>query len=112
MINSSNSSVLNNVVIDDDARQKITYALYAGKEVTVHAAPISVKGWTGSGYLVIDPETGAGAYMISGGAHGGFLGLDEAAWLEILSLGIDFIPGVGSVKSIIELITGKDSNNG
>jgi transglutaminase-like putative cysteine protease len=108
VINSSNSSVLNNVVIDDEARQKITYALYAGKEVTVHAAPISVKGWTGSGYLVIDPETGAGAYIISGGANGGFLGIDAATWLEILSLGIDFIPGVGSVKAIIELITGKD----
>ena len=108
VINSSNSSVLNSINIDPDARQDISNAIYAGKEVTVHAAPISINGWTGSGYLVIDPQTGAGGYLISGGANGGFLGIDAATWMGVLSLGIDFIPGVGSVKAIIELITGKD----
>jgi len=39
--------------------------------VTVHENPIDVNGWVGSGYLVIDPETGAGAYLISGGNNGG-----------------------------------------
>tara|TARA_R110001599_G_scaffold233082_1_gene432265 strand:+ start:13581 stop:14081 length:501 start_codon:yes stop_codon:yes gene_type:complete len=32
-----------------------------------------VNGWQGSGYSVLDPETGVGAYQISGGASGGFL---------------------------------------
>jgi len=41
--------------------------------VTVHQSPISVNGWQGSGYSVLDPEKGVGAYQISGGASGGFL---------------------------------------
>jgi len=48
----------------------IRNALAAGKDVTVHQAPITQSGWTGSGYIITDPATGAGAYMISGGANG------------------------------------------
>tara|TARA_R110001599_G_scaffold233082_1_gene432261 strand:+ start:11684 stop:12124 length:441 start_codon:yes stop_codon:yes gene_type:complete len=44
----------------------------------VHQSPISVNGWQGSGYSVLDPETGVGAYQISGGASGGALGLSDA----------------------------------
>ena len=40
--------------------------------MTVHQSPITVNGWQGSGYSVIDPEMGVGAYQISGGASGGF----------------------------------------
>jgi hypothetical protein len=39
----------------------------------VHQAPITHHGWTGEGYIILDPETGAGAYKISGGADGGWL---------------------------------------
>lgn len=59
--------------IDVDTKQEITNALAAGKEVTVHQAEISVNGWTGCGYIILDPDTGAGAYKISGGANGGAL---------------------------------------
>jgi hypothetical protein len=45
----------------------------SGKEVTIHEAPISAYGFTGSGYTVIDPQTGTGAYVIEGGARGGLL---------------------------------------
>jgi len=34
------------------------------------------------------------------------LGLDYATLLSMLSLGIDFIPGVGSVKALIEVSDG------
>lgn len=108
VLNSSNNALIYNVAIDNNARQQILDAINAGKEVTVHEAPISINGWTGSGYLIIDPQTGAGAYLISGGANGGYLGIEEATWLEMLSLGVDFIPGVGSVKAIVELLTGRD----
>ena len=30
-------------------------------------------GWTGAGYIIFNPDTGDGAYKISGGANGGFL---------------------------------------
>jgi len=34
---------------------------------------ITYNGWTGVGYIIIDPDTGAGAYMISGGMSGGWI---------------------------------------
>jgi hypothetical protein len=52
-------------------------------EVTVHQADITAHGWTGSGYIVLDPETGAGAYKISGGANGAFAKL--LYWAGILA---------------------------
>jgi hypothetical protein len=58
---------------DADTKAEIANALNAGMEVTVHQADITAHGWTGSGYIVLDPETGAGAYKISGGANGGLL---------------------------------------
>ncbi len=52
---------------------EIRSALNAGKEVTTHTDAVSVPGWSGAGYLIIDPETGVGAYKIRGGGNGGYL---------------------------------------
>jgi len=41
--------------------------------VTVSKTNITYNGWTGVGYIIIDPLTGAGAYMISGGMSGAHL---------------------------------------
>lgn len=43
-----------------------------GRTVTVHEKTINYKGWKGSGYIIIDPQTGSGAYLIDGGANGGY----------------------------------------
>ena len=43
----------------------------AGKTVTVSERPITLNGWTGTGYTILDPYSGAGAYMIGGGLDGG-----------------------------------------
>ncbi len=69
----NHATLLAQVTIDAYARAEIQNALAAGKEVTVHQAPITQSGWTGSGYIVTDPATGSGAYKISGGANGGAL---------------------------------------
>ncbi|MBL0038830.1 MAG: hypothetical protein IPP36_09895, partial [Nitrosomonadales bacterium] len=53
-------TLLTQITIDAGARQEIQNALAAGKEVTVHQAPITQSGWTGSGYIITDPDTGAG----------------------------------------------------
>ena len=66
-------ALLAQISIDPQAMAEIQNALAAGKEVTVHQSPITQSGWTGSGYIITDPETGAGAYKISGGANGAAL---------------------------------------
>src|SRR5690606_19042559 len=53
--------------IETDIRNSV----YAGKEVTAHEKPVSFFGKSSVGYTVIDPETGAGAYLIGGGENGG-----------------------------------------
>ena len=50
---------------------EIRNAVNAGKEVTVHEKSINKHGWKGFGYIVIDPETGAGAYLIEGSGNEG-----------------------------------------
>lgn len=74
-LTSQNASILSQIQIDDAIRMEIQNALNAGRTVTVHEKPIMVSGWSGSGYIIEDPMTGAGAYKISGGANGGGLTL-------------------------------------
>jgi hypothetical protein len=52
--------------------QDMKNAVAAGKIVTISKSTISYKGWTGAGYSIVDPNTGAGAYLIGGGADGGY----------------------------------------
>ncbi|MEN6668952.1 hypothetical protein AAJP47_01085 [Psychrobacter sp. B38] len=59
----------------------------AGKTVTVHDTQITLNGWSGTGYTILDPESGAGAYMIGGGLDGGFTA----------------IPGIQKILSVVGL---------
>jgi hypothetical protein len=59
--------------LSQSTKQGIQNALDAGNEVTTHERPITQSGWTGAGYTFIDPETGAGGYIIDGGSNGGIL---------------------------------------
>ncbi|WP_082567450.1 transglutaminase domain-containing protein [Pelomonas sp. Root1217] len=47
--------------------------LEAGWEVSIHQLPITQNGWTGAGFSAVDPQTGAGGYIIEGGGNGGWL---------------------------------------
>ena len=77
---------------------EIRSALAVGREIIVHTDPVTVPGWTGAGYVIFDPRTGAGAWKIGGGANGGFLDLLKAAtsllWRSL----------VDTALSILELI--------
>jgi hypothetical protein len=60
-----------------ETMDEIRAALDAGKTVTTHTDPVSVPGWQGAGYVILDPETGDGAWKISGGKNGGQSDLSE-----------------------------------
>ena len=86
-INQSNAATaLPKLPVGGTVGQEIASAVQAGKEVTVHEKPISAHGFTGYGYTITDPETGAGAYLIGGGMDGSislFLGLVVGRMLTI-----------------------------
>ena len=74
--------------------------------MTVHQSPITVNGWTGSGYSIIDPEYGVGVYHISGGMSGGWVSSDPIKildWIGIVSEGFVGIFGQAFSKAIVEL---------
>ena len=71
-----------------DTRQRVQQALDAGIEVTIHEAPITQSGWSGAGYTTIDPNTGAGGYLIDGGSNGGWYSLIATAANAVVGLAI------------------------
>jgi hypothetical protein len=78
-INQSNiNTVLPQLQVDGGTISDIQNAVNAGKIVTVSKTDITYNGWTGCGYIITDPNTGEGAYMISGGMNGAWV---FAAWL-------------------------------
>jgi hypothetical protein len=64
------ATVLPQLELYPPLEREIMYSAAAGMEVTVSKTDISYNGWTGCGYIVINPVTGSGAYMISGGMAG------------------------------------------
>lgn len=94
-LTSQNASAVQQIQIDETTRTEIQNALNARRTVTVHEKPISVSGWTGSGYVIEDPATEAGAYKISGGANGGGIFgqfMDKVApWLALYGLGLGLL---------------------
>ena len=71
-INKQNAqTALAKLPIGGEVGSEIRNAVNAGKEVTVHEKSINKHGWKGFGYIVIDPETGAGAYIIEGNRNEG-----------------------------------------
>ena len=58
----------------------IESAAKAGYTVTTHQNRISLNGYTGEGYIILD-SSGNGAWMINGGMYGGFLNLGASLLL-------------------------------
>jgi len=71
--NTNIDEVLPKLNLSNSVKQDIQSSVNVGKYVITHTDNVSVPGWSGAGYAVIDPLTGSDAYMISGGENGGFL---------------------------------------
>jgi hypothetical protein len=90
-INQSNiNNVLPQLQVSAEVIADIINAVNAGKEVTVSRTNINVNGWIGCGYIISDPLTGAGAYMISGGTNGAIVLL--VLCLAILAIAVAIGP--------------------
>src|SRR5690606_12398456 len=69
---------------------EIRNAVLSGNEVSIHQNPINYYGWKGHGYIVFDPETGAGAYKISGGTNGSDTDVEDGSLLSLLGGILEF----------------------
>lgn len=67
------ATVLPLLAVDASVKTDIRNAVAANKSVLVPERNLDRGTWRGVGYIVQDEETGAGAYLISGGAAGGGL---------------------------------------
>jgi len=71
-ITSSNiSTILPLLQVSNAVKADVINAVNTGKEVTIPERDVQLNDWSGIGYIVSDPLTGAGAYLISGGLAGG-----------------------------------------
>ena len=71
------SSELDMLEISDQVKKEISSAVNAGKTVIIPEQEVSVNQWSGVGYMVLDTETFACGYMISGGLAGGMMSAGE-----------------------------------
>ncbi len=102
-------SVLPQLSISRQVRDDVTNAVNAGKTVIVQKSNITYNGWNGCGYIIINPDTGAAAYMISSGMNGSYTptywsGLDTAMVLSSFT-GIEL--NTGSSPSRVHEIMSK-----
>lgn len=92
-INLENSNVLSLLNHDVNTLNDIRNAVYGGKTVYVHESFVNYNGWKGTGYIVVDKNTGASAYMISGGLNGGDTPLSISSeilvWVGGILAGVD-----------------------
>ncbi|HMB53062.1 MAG TPA: transglutaminase domain-containing protein [Thermoanaerobaculia bacterium] len=71
-------------------RSDVVNSVNAGKIVTVPQHAFQYLDWSGLGYLVIDPVTGAAGYLISGGLAGGGTAEDDGEGSDVWSLIVMF----------------------
>jgi len=72
IINSTNvNDVLPKLQVSGEIKSGIINEVTKGKIVTIPEHNIQFNSWKGLGWIIIDPESGAGAYMISGSLAGG-----------------------------------------
>lgn len=65
------SSEISTLNISEQLKQEISSSVNAGKVVIIPEREIEINQWSGNGYMVLDPNTFACGYMISGGLAGG-----------------------------------------
>ena len=80
-------AVLSKINASVDVVSDIRNATASGKQVTVTQRPVSYNTINATGYVISDPETGAGAYLLDSGLNGGS-DCSNAAQLSPLAQGI------------------------
>lgn len=98
-----------------DVMTDVRDAINAGKEVTISQTQVHAFGWSGTGYIVLDPESGVGGYLIGGGADGGFTNWIQnnstdlgvlLTFISIIALGLAGVGFFAAIMAATSLIAG------
>ena len=65
------------ISFSDELINELHTAVNSGKHIIIPEHEIAINQWSGIGYMVLDPDTFACGYMISGGLAGGAMSLTE-----------------------------------
>ena len=107
------ASTLPNLNLATETESEIRTALNAGLTVIAHTDNVSVPGWSGAGYIIFNPDTGDGAYKISGGQNGGFsFILGFSVGMLLIGLLIAGLPAITSVTELAAAIQASLGVNG
>jgi hypothetical protein len=89
------NAVLPVLNISSEVKNEIRASVATSKVATVSQNNITVGSWTGVGYIIADPDTGAGAYRISGGSNGGSFDKETLVSYGMAILAVIF--GIGGI---------------
>lgn len=90
------------LTFSDQLISDIRSSVNSGKVIIIPEHEITIHQWSGIGYMVLDPDTFACGYMISGGMAGGAM-----AWYEVIgAVGLNILKclGIGLLLAPIALI--------
>lgn len=98
------ATTLPNINIGSEAKSEILSALNMGREVITHTSNISVPGWTGAGYILFEPDSGQGAFKISGGSNGSFYAGVLIGSTVVLAIATGLLVTGGGAAIVIALL--------
>lgn len=90
------------LTFSDQLISDIRSSVNSGKVIIIPEHEITIHQWSGVGYMVLDPDTFACGYMISGGMAGGAM-----AWYEVIgAVGLNILKclGIGLLLAPIAFI--------
>jgi hypothetical protein len=102
------SDELNAITVSDQVKKDIRSAVNAGRIVIIPEKEITINQWSGIGYMVLDPDTYACGYMISGGMAGGSMTASEmiSEYVDYLVEGVVYAVVWELCKTIILAVSG------
>ena len=97
------NAALGDLSLDFTVEDEIRTYVNRGGIAIAHESNISVPGWSGTGYILLDPETMIGSYKISGGGNGGRIGFSIGTSIGMALGAVLVLPGSSLVAAPILL---------
>ena len=91
------STELPQIETSQEIKNEIQNSVNQGRVVTIPETPITYHSWTGTGWVDMDPNTGAAGYMIQGGLAGGAICQPETDSNQLWKMSHDLLGTVSDL---------------